>query len=365
MPKGSGVQFNKTILVCPLDWGLGHATRIVPVIDLLLKKGARVIIGADNRPLAYLKLRFPDCEFIKFPGYQPAYPETGSMALAMVKAFPKMKGEAKKANLFLQQLIIEEKIDIVISDNRYELYSKNAYTVFITHQLNIQTPGLTALAKPFVQDTIFNYIKRYDELWIPDFDTSPNLSGTLSHIKKMPIDNYHFIGPLSRFSLISKPKKEQKINLLIMLSGPEPQRTILEKLLIDQALKTNHQTFVLQGKPETSEERIIDKVHILPHLNDVKMAEMIRSAEHIICRPGYSTIMDLAILGKKAAFIPTPGQTEQEYLARHFKQEGIFYSEAQSNFDINRLIDKQQIYNGLPINEGRDDLDMAISKLLV
>lgn len=330
---------------------------------MLIKRGARVIVGADNRPLAYLKLRFPKCEFIKFPGFQPTYPESGSMALAMVKAFSKMKSVAKKSNLILQQLIVEKKIDIVISDNRYELYSNNAYTVFITHQLNIQTPGLTTLAKPFIQDAIFNYIKKHDELWIPDFESSPNLSGSLSHEKKMPIFNYHFVGPLSRFSLINELRQGQKIDLLIMLSGPEPQRTILEKLLIDQTLKTNHNTLVLQGKPENSEEKIIDNVHIIPHLNDDKMAEMIRSAKHIICRPGYSTIMDLAVLGKKASFIPTPGQTEQEYLAKHFKQENIFYSEDQNNFDINRLIENQESYKGLPINKRMNELDIHISKL--
>jgi len=337
---------NKTILICPLDWGLGHATRMVPVIDLFLKQNARVIVGADNRPLAYLQQRFPECEFIQFPGFEPFYPKSGSMAVAMLKAFPKMLAAAKSANRFLQELIFENKIDVVISDNRYELHSEQAYTVFITHQLNIKTPGITKPGKPLIKKIINDYIKKHNELWIPDFENRPNLSGDLSHIDKLPLKNHHFIGPLSRFSLINKPGPSKKIELLILLSGPEPQRSQLEEMLTKQVLATNYQTIILQGKPELTEEKTISNITIIPHLRDEMMAELITSAENIICRPGYSTIMDLAVLGKKAIFIPTPGQTEQEYLAARFKKEKLFYSETQKAFNLQPALSQQIDYPG-------------------
>jgi len=315
---------------------------MVPVIDLLLKKQASVIIGADNRPLTFLKSRFPECEFIQFPGFQPKYPSSGSMALAMIRAYPEMIKAAKQANLWLQQIITEKNIEIVISDNRYELHSEKACSVFVTHQLNIQTPGISSLAKPFIQNKINGYIKKHDELWIPDVEGEPNLSGKLSHIRKIPIENVHFVGPLSRFSLIKPKKTNNEIDLLIMLSGPEPQRSILETLLVEQALKTKYATVVLQGKPEEKAETIKENVRLIPHLEDRKIAEYMLAAKHIICRPGYSTLMDLVTLDKKAIFIPTPGQTEQEYLARKLNKTQVFYYEEQKVFNLIRAIKQQE-----------------------
>lgn len=355
---------NKTILVCPLDWGLGHATRMVPIIELLNKSGANVIIGADNRPLAFLKQRFPAYRFIKFPGFVPKYPKSGSMGMMMVKSFPKMIASAKRSNQLLQEIVEEEKVDIVISDNRYELYSDKAYTIFITHQLNIQTPGLSFLVKPLIQKTINRYIKKFDELWIPDFPEKPGLSGALSHLKKMPISNYHFIGPLSRFSLVEINETKNKIDLLLLLSGPEPQRTLLEQLLTEQALETNLTTIIVQGKPELSKEKIIDNVRLIPHLDDEQMAMLVTSTDFIICRPGYSTIMDLATLNKKAILIPTPGQTEQEYLAKRFMKERKFYSETQENFNLIRAIENQKKYSGVLPKDKQDLLEVCLSNLL-
>lgn len=355
---------SKTILVCPLDWGLGHATRMVPVINLLLKKGAEVIIGADNRPLAFLKSRFHECEFIRFPGISPKYPVVGSMALAMIKSYPEMLKATKQANLQLQKIIGEKKIDIVISDNRYELYSDNAYTVFVTHQLNIQTPGISSLVKPFIQNKINSYIKKHNELWIPDLEGGPNLSGKLSHVQKMPIENAHFVGLLSRFSRIKPRSTNEEIDLLIMLSGPEPQRTLLENILVKQALKTNYSTVVLQGKPEGTEESVNENVRLIPHLSDEKIAGYMLASKYIICRPGYSTLMDLATLGKKAIFIPTPGQTEQEYLAEKLKKKHIFYSENQKSFEFEKALRLQENFSGKIKIATTSVLEKRISNLL-
>ena len=354
----------KTILVCPLDWGLGHATRMVPVIQMLLDEGAKVIIGADHRPLSFLMQRFPSCEFVKLPGFTPSYPKEGSMALMMLKSFPQMLAAARKAYDLLQKIITEKQVDVVISDNRYELYSEKAYCVFVTHQLDIATPGITAPAKPIIRGIINQYIRKYDELWIPDFEGEPNLSGKLSHIQKIPVGNYHFIGPLSRFSGIEAEAPSEAPEILALLSGPEPQRTILEELLVSQIKASGKKAVILQGKPEENPEPQTGNITLMPHLPDEKMAGLIKSAGTIISRPGYSTIMDLAVLGKKAIFIPTPGQTEQEYLAERFKKEKIFYSEPQKTFDLERALKAQENYKGLSVNINFDVLEKRIKFIL-
>lgn len=330
-----------------MDWGLGHATRMVPIIEMLKQKGAEVIIGADNRPLAFLQKRFPDGEFVKLPGYNPSYPEQGSVACHLFKEYPRMKRESKKAHQLLQKIIREKKIDIVISDNRYELFSDKVPSVFVTHQLNIQTSGWQKLADPFIQKIINRYIRQYDELWIPDNEGQPNLSGALSHVKKMPIKNAHFIGPLSRFSGLQFHALEEPVELLLLLSGPEPQRSLLEKMLTEQVLKTGLKTVILQGKPEELETYEIENVKIISHLPDTALAALIDSANLIISRPGYSTLMDLAVFGKKAIFIPTPGQTEQEYLAKQLMQQGIAYSLGQSDFSLNNALKEADKFAGI------------------
>ncbi len=359
------MEKTKTVLVCPLDWGLGHATRMVPVIDILLGKDTKVILAADRGPLDFLHQRFPGVDSIRFKGYVTGYPAKGSMALAMIRAYPKMLAEARKANKYLDELIDKHDVDVVISDNRYELHSSKVYSVFVTHQLNIQTPGLSSLAGPFIRRKVNSYIKRFDELWIPDFEGEPNLSGALSHIPGIPISNYHFIGPLSRFSLIKPADTKEKPDILVILSGPEPQRTILEKLIISQAIESGLSTTILQSRPGEKKVKEIKNIKLIPHLPDAELAGLIKNAGVIICRPGYSTIMDLAMLEKKAVFIPTPGQTEQEYLARRFMETALYYMEHQKDFDLKRATKKISEYSGFSLKNDYSILNTRIDTILL
>ena len=354
----------KNIFICPLDWGLGHATRMVPVIEMLEDKGANVIIAADNRPLVFLQQRFPELEFVKFPGFVPAYPEKGSMALSMLMSVPEMLRQAKQSNALLQKLILEKNIDAIISDNRYEMYSDKVPSVFITHQLNIQTSGLQKLADPVIKKTINNYIRKYNELWIPDLAGEENLSGELSHISKIPLENTHFIGTLSRFSNLKFKPSTDKTDLLILISGPEPQRSSLEEMLTKQALQTDLKTIILQGKPEDSEVIETENIKIIPHLPDAELASLIQSAKVVVSRPGYSTLMDLSVFGKKAIFIPTPGQTEQEYLAGRLLKQGLAYSQKQSEFNLEIALCEVEKYSGLPQIKSDETLEKQIDLLL-
>ncbi len=354
---------SKNILICPLDWGLGHATRMVPVIEMLKQKGANVIIATDNRPLEFLKQRFPNNKVIKLEGYSPKYPANNNMALAMIKSVPNIILKAKQAKRKLQTIIEEYNIDAVISDNRYELSTSIVPTVFITHQLNIKTSGWQTIGKPIIQRIINHYINKFDEVWVPDVPGKFRLSGDLSSSDKF-VSKLFQIGFLSRFTKPETNNNSQSIDILIILSGPEPQRTILEKLLTKQALNTELKTVILLGKPEEQVSEEINNVKLISHVADDEFASLIQSAEIVISRPGYSTLMDLAVFGKKAVFIPTPGQTEQEYLAYRLLNDGIAFSQSQSSFNLTDALINQKQYKGLFPENNPELLEQRITNLL-
>jgi len=355
----------KTVLITPLNWGLGHATRMVPVIEHLVQRNARVLVAADKRPLEFLKLRFPHIEFIRFPGYEPRYPNNSMIAIHIALSLPLMWQHSRKAHRLLQEIVAEYKVDIVISDNRFECYSAHTYNVFISHQLQIQTKGWQHIFKPFINKLNYSYIKRYDELWIPDVkDAEKNLSGKLSHVSKFPVSNYHFIGPLSRFESNYGKIQHDNIDLLVILSGPEPQRSILADLITKQVYKSQLKTTIIQGKPEENKTTREENITFISHADDTHMAMLIQSAEMIISRPGYTTIMDLCMFGKKAIFIPTPGQTEQAYLAKKMTLEGYCFYENQQSFDLERSYSAAEKFPGLPKVVSQEKMAFLIDNLL-
>jgi len=333
------------ILIAPLEWGLGHAARCIPIVKYLLEKKCEVIIGADGRPLQLLQKEFPSHEFVVMPGYNISYPKNGSMALKIASQIPKILSGIKREHELLKKIIKEKNIDAVISDNRFGLWSKEIPCVFITHQLMVKSP----FGEKIIHRLNKNYISKYSECWIPDSSGEMNLSGDLSHKFPLP-ENAKFIGVLSRFETASHAlPKEKKYNLLVILSGPEPQRTEIEKKVIEQ-IRTNpptRKTLIVQGITENSEHRkISENTEIVSHLTSDELQKIILDSEIIISRPGYSTVMDLAMLGKKAIFVPTPGQTEQEYLADHFSEKKIAYSVSQKRFDLKTALKESKKYTG-------------------
>ncbi len=343
------MSFAKRILVCPMDWGLGHATRVVPVIRLLQQAGAEVVIGADRQPLAFLRRQFPRMEWVRMPGFQPQYQKRGSLALKMALTIPEMLHEAEKGHRMLEQLVVEKKIDAVISDNRYELWSEKIPTVFMTHQLHIPLPSFWAAGKPLVRQMIYRFIRKHNELWIPDFETEPNLSGALSHGYPLPLQAAYFIGPLSRFEGLRPPAGETLPgpDVLCLLSGPEPQRTLFEKMLIKEMEKSRLHAVLLSGKPDEQTLQKTGNLEIRSHAGDEVLYRLMWSAGTIVCRSGYSSVMDLVSMGKSAILVPTPGQPEQEYLASKLKQEGYFYSCHQKDFSLEKALKVSKQYKGL------------------
>lgn len=327
----------KRILVAPLDWGIGHATRCIPIINALHAHEFEVVIAADGRPLHLLKNEFPNLEFIRFSGYHIKYSSYLPMGLSMLLQTPKILINIRKEHKLLAQIIDDYNIDGVISDNRFGLYNNKVPTVFITHQLQIQTTYFTET----IRKLNYKYINRYDRCWIMD-DEIENLAGALSKPNILP-DNAVFIGTHSRFK---KEEKEKKYDFLGIVSGPEPQRSILAKGLIKALKNREEKSLIALGKPEVNKIEKLGNLTIQSHLNSKALNGAILQSDLIICRPGYSTVMDLARLEKNAIFIPTPGQTEQEYLADFYLKNDFFYSQKQSEFNLELALKESKKYIG-------------------
>lgn len=351
------------ILVCPLDWGIGHATRIVPVIHELLDQNAHVILAASGRAYYFLEQEFPEMELINFEGYDILYPENGQMQWSMIKQTPKILRKIRKERKQLHQIIKNKKIDAVISDNRFGLSSHHVPCIFITHQLFIQAVFFKKFTESLLEIINRHYFSRFSEIWIPDVAKKPNLSGILSHRKK--IKNAYFIGPLSRFRQPSNDLQQAvEFELLVILSGPEPQRTLLEKILIKQIRQNQIKAALVRGVTEEKNFSVNQQIKVFSHLPTAKLKQLILKSDIVLSRPGYSTIMDLVCLNKKAIFIPTPGQTEQIYLAKKFKRDKAFYFEYQNDFNLERSMMRSKKYNGISIDHADEHLKERVSSLL-
>lgn len=305
----------KKVLVCPLNWGLGHATRCIPIIERLITNGNEVIIAADGLPLTLLKERFPDLKTIKSPSYAVRYSAGKSQILVLLLQLPRILKGIWKENRWLNQLLQKENVDLVISDNRFGLWTKHCRCVYITHQIMIKMPRPLKWAERLAYRLHKAIIDRYDECWIPD-NAENGLSGDLAHRYPLP-DNARFIGLLSRFG-DKTFAPDSSYETVALISGPEPQRSLLEQTIIREFSDKNERLLLVRGLPGNS-ELPETSVNIDPkaHLEDSQLAPFLLGCQRIICRSGYSSIMDLQALNclHKATLIPTPGQTEQEYLA--------------------------------------------------
>lgn len=317
----------KTILVCPLNWGLGHASRCVPLIKQFIQEGYQVIIGADKNPLAFLQQEFPELKTITIPGYEVEYSEKGS-ALKLFYESVKFYNFIKKEKQFLDDLLEQHQIDMIVSDNRYGLYSDKVESIIITHQLYPKAP----VGETIVHKKIAQLLSNFDEVWIPDYEGEHNLSGDLAHLKSFE-QQHKFIGPLSRFE---KPTELSAIefDVCAIISGPEPQRTIFEEMVMKQISEHNLKAVVVRGLPNDNAE---NNEFVFNHLPTKELQDYILKSKYVVCRAGYSSIMDLAVLGKKALLVPTLGQTEQEYLAEYHANNNQFVTQQQETFNLKVL----------------------------
>lgn len=338
------LKINKTILVAPLDWGLGHATRCIPIIRHLAQRGCHILLAAEGKQAELFRQEFPNIEIISLPGYRISYSDNKKyFGWKIIGQIPRILKTIKNENQWLKKIVTERKIDAVISDNRYGLYHRHVPSVFITHQLAVKS-GMNRFVDSILQKINYRYIDRFTECWVPDAADRKDLGGELSHPHSLPA-NTKYIGWLSRMELANTNKQ---YDIACILSGPEPQRTILEEKLIAQLSHYKGKAIVVRGLPNVkAHQQIITTAphQIVNHLNAKELNQLMAATDLIICRSGYSSVMDLVKLQRKAVLIPTPGQTEQEYLATYLSVKNIFPFMLQSEFDLEKAIQKSTNFN--------------------
>jgi len=344
----------KRILVAPLNWGLGHASRCIPIIRSLTARGADVVLAADGRPYDFLKNEFPGLELHRLPDIDIRYSENSSMLLSMLLQGPHILSSFFRERTIIKKIIGELRIDGIISDNRFGLYTPAIPCIYMTHQIAIMTPPEFSWLEPVLRRAHAAVMRRYTECWIPDSAGDVNLSGRLSHGVPLPA-NAFFIGPLTRFTRTAETGTEYDV--AAVLSGPEPQRSIFETILRTQLHGSGLRAIIVQGKPENGTASAVeDGVTIVPSMNANELNDLLLRSACVVSRSGYSSVMDIAALGKRAIFVPTPGQTEQEYVALRLRERDIFYSEDQNAFSLARALEQSRSFTGWTSDAHSDEL---------
>ena len=303
------------ILVAPLNWGLGHASRCVPLVQRLLDEGHEVVLGGDGDSLILLRKHFPQLRHTYLAPLNLRYSTGNRQVLAMLKALPKLILWSVNDHSMLRAILREEHFDQVISDNRFGFYNKQVECVYITHQLHIMLPRGWKWAEPLVSRLHACVYAHFNKVWVPDYkEYDQSLAGDLSHNDA----NVKYIGPLSRFQNIQINRINHNYSIVAVLSGLEPHRSFLERELVSCYAGTDENVLIVQGlmhRPNTCIKR--GNITLVPYMSDAELVPALLGAKLIIARSGYSTIMDFYQLDvlNKAELIPTPGQPEQEYLA--------------------------------------------------
>jgi hypothetical protein len=315
------------------------------------------VLAADGAALALLQREFPHLETHTLPPYNIRYAKSGGLRLAFVLLFqlPNILKAIIAEFFWLKKFLRTNEIDIIISDNRFGLFNRQRKCIFLTHQIEIQTPfPFTTKCVNWVNHFFLN---QFDAIWIPDFETSPNLSGQLSHgnFPKSILQKIRYITPLSRFSKNTNKKIEKPdFDLTVILSGIEPQRTILENKILSQ-LQENFKLFnkilFIRGSKSINKNILKNKCENIEFHDIATTRDLegwLRASRVVLCRSGYSTIMDLAALGVRAVLVPTPGQTEQEYLAQHLANAQFFTFQQQDELNILKTLDEKTLLSGIP-----------------
>jgi len=331
-------KHQSSILISPLDWGLGHATRCIPIIKHLLHNDQIVYVASDGASLRLLQIHFPTVRFFILKGYNIQYTQSKRwLMLRLLLQVPKILLTIYTEHQWLKKIVQQHSIDIVIADNRFGLWNRNAKCIFITHQLNVKGPH--KWIETLFRKVNYHHINKFSQCWVPDFEGSQNLAGQLSHPNKLPAIPVRYIGALSRFEGVNASLPFYQ--LCIVISGPEPQRSLFEAILLT-ALKTyQHKVVFVRGLPlATINLPQFNKVTIFNHLPAHQLQQVMADSELIISRSGYTTVMDVVKLKKRSVMVPTPGQTEQEYIADNLQQHSIAITFPQMGFDLAFAIKK-------------------------
>ncbi len=331
----------KKILISPLDWGLGHATRCITIIHYLEKLNCDITIAASGKIEILLKNEFPHLTYFNLPGYEIAYSKSKRfLPLKILIQIPKILKIIRFEHQWLKKILNQNPFDAIISDNRYGFFSNDCTSVFMTHQLKIKT-NIRFFDK-ILQRLNYRYINKFTECWVPDVESSINIAGELSHPESLPAIPVKYIGPLSRFKKNRNDKTTFK--WMAIISGPEPQRSLFEQKIFEAASKTNDNFLIVRGLPGEKEKDFSNpNCKVFNHLNTIEMQQAMQASEFVISRCGYTTVMEILSLQKKSILIPTPGQTEQEYLAAHLSKQNWSYTFDQKE-DFASHLNKANMY---------------------
>jgi predicted glycosyltransferase len=332
----------KRILVAPLNWGLGHVARCVPLVRALEKMGAQVLLASDGSALHLLRAEFPHLPAFALPSYRIRY-QSNSMVWNIARQLPRITYAIRAEQWATERIVQNEGVQGILSDNRYGCFSRRADSVLLTHQLHLRVPNgpLEWAANQVLRVAL----RKFDQVWVPDVPDDESLSGALSHPPLKGFD-VQYIGVLTRLQTKSA---DREYDVAVVLSGPEPQRTFLEQILLEQAMTLPQKFIFVQGKPQTKSHHFVaEHVEVVSYLTSQALDRVLAASGAVVCRAGYTSLMDLAVLGKKALLVPTPGQTEQEYLAAFLSEKNAFLSQKQENIDLEAGLAQLENTNGMP-----------------
>ncbi len=357
---------NKKILLAPLDWGLGHTTRCISILKLLIDNGNSVTVACNNRQKAILIQEFTEIDFLYLEGYNVSYSnDKFLLPFKLIGQLPKINKRIYQEHKWLNKIIKEHKFEVVISDNRYGLYTQLIPSIFITHQLTIKAPFYWL--EYLLQKINYSYINRFSQCWVPDYAENQNIAGLLSHPNKLPSIPVHYIGPLSRFKSKVYTSKSYQYTYCFILSGPEPQRTIFEQIITSQIHLISSKCLLVRGIPENKITPINLDSHFVTcfnHLKGNELEEAILNSEYIITRSGYTSAMELMSLQKKTILIPTPGQTEQEYIGEKLMAQKWALCVQQKDFNIGEAVKDALNFDYQLPNLAENNLEVFISNFL-
>jgi uncharacterized protein (TIGR00661 family) len=321
------------------SWGLGHATRSLPVIRKLLDENNKLTIISHGRSLELLKKELGNktVDYFEIPDYPMLLSENSRQFMAKsVVYWPSFIRRMNKGLHKLLKILKHKPCDVIISDARYDMYSRKIPSFFISHQMRIMNPLRIKMFERGSETFNLFFFKRFFGVIVPDYKED-NLSGELSHnLHRINEEKLHYAGVLSDFK---KKKTKKDIDYLISISGPEPQRSMLEEKLISQVSNLDGKVIITLGKTENIDKFNKEGIETYSFVSKEKREDFLNRSKLVVSRSGYSTILDLAVIGTKALMTPTPGQVEQEYLAKFHNQKGTFYSVDQNRMDLARDVE--------------------------
>ena len=340
----------KAVCISPLDWGLGHATRCIPLIRAFESLHYTIYIASEGKHEIILKEAFPKATFLSLRGYRIWYTKKRWLFIpGIILQIPKIIWSIFYEYFWLKKAAKKYQFDLIVSDNRFGFFHKKIKSVFITHQLELQTPF--AWCTRLNQIITYKILKSYTACWVADMTPPNNLSGVLANPKVLPTIPVWYMNCLSRLQeeqlneTINEVEKNT-IQFLGIVSGPEPQRTLLENILWQEGNTLGNPFTVIAGLPNNKQyNKITATGKLYHHLNGTQLRNEINKAEFIICRGGYTTLMEMIPFHKKLIFIPTPGQTEQEYLGKYWQGKKWAICFSQASFNLQSALEQASKFN--------------------